>query len=118
MKFGMGVNKLFAVALLSAIHLVAADNRDDRNVGSRKVKHVLLLSIDGMHAVDFFNCAHGVVGANDGNPYCPNLTELSQTAINYVGVSSSKPSDSFPGTAALMTGGSPKSTGLYYDVAY
>ena len=32
--------------------------------------------------------------------------------------SSSKPSDSFPGLAALVTGGSPKSTGLYYDVAY
>src|SRR6202012_3342466 len=43
---------------------------------------------------------------------------LSQTAINYVATSSSKPSDSFPGLAALITGGSPKSTGLYYDVAY
>jgi hypothetical protein len=31
---------------------------------------------------------------------------------------SSKPSDSFPGLAALVTGGSPRSTGLYYDVAY
>jgi hypothetical protein len=28
------------------------------------------------------------------------------------------PSDSFPGLAALVTGGSPKTTGLYYDVAY
>jgi hypothetical protein len=26
-------------------------------VGSDKVRHVLLLSIDGMHAVDFYNCA-------------------------------------------------------------
>ncbi len=39
-------------------------------------------------------------------------------AINYVAAVSSKPSDSFPGLAALVTGGSPKSTGLYYDVAY
>jgi hypothetical protein len=31
---------------------------------------------------------------------------------------SSKPSDSFPGLAAIVSGGSPKSTGLYYDVAY
>lgn len=83
-----------------------------------KVKHVLLLSIDGMHAVDFYNCSHGIAGVNDGNPYCPNMAALDHTGINYVAASSSKPSDSFPGLAALVTGGSPKSTGLYYDVAY
>ncbi len=87
-------------------------------VGSGNIKHVLLLSIDGMHAVDFYNCAHGIAGANGGSPYCPNMAELSRRAVNYVGASSSKPSDSFPGLAALVTGGSPKSTGLYYDVAY
>jgi hypothetical protein len=86
--------------------------------GSGKIKHVLLLSIDGMHAVDFYNCTHGIAGANGGDPYCPNLASLGQTGINYVATSSSKPSDSFPGLAALVTGGSPKSTGLYYDVAY
>jgi hypothetical protein len=90
----------------------------DTNVGTGRVKHVLLLSIDGMHAVDFYNCSHGIAGANYGNPYCPNLTALAQNGINYVGVSSSKPSDSFPGMAALATGGTPKSTGAYYDVAY
>lgn len=87
-------------------------------VASGRVKHVLLLSIDGMHAVDFYNCSHGISGANGGSPYCPNLSDLSHRAINYVAAVSSKPSDSFPGLAALVTGGSPKSTGLYYDVAY
>jgi len=87
-------------------------------LGSGKIKHVVLLSIDGMHAVDFYNCSRGVAGVNGGEPYCPNLSALAQTAINYVAVTSSKPSDSFPGLAALVTGGSPKSTGLYYDVAY
>ena len=43
---------------------------------------------------------------------------MSDRAINYVAAVSSKPSDSFPGLAALVSGGSPKSTGLYYDVAY
>ena len=79
---------------------------------------MLLLSIDGMHAVDFYNCAHGVAGVNDGNPYCPNMAALGRTAINYVNTTSSKPSDSFPGLTALITGGSPKTTGVYYDVAY
>lgn len=83
-----------------------------------KIKHVLLISIDGMHAVDFYNCANGVAGVNYGSPYCPNLALLAQTGINYVGTVSSKPSDSFPGMAALASGGTPKSTGVYYDVAY
>src|SRR5580704_16746925 len=87
-------------------------------VGSGKIKHVVLLSIDGMHAVDFYNCSHGIAGVNGGNPYCPNMAALSRHAINYVAAVSSKPSDSFPGLAAIVSGGSPKSTGLYYDVAY
>ncbi len=104
-----------AIALASLTPGTAADSSA---LSSGKIKHVLLLSIDGMHAVDFYNCSHGTAGVNSGNPYCPNMAGLSQTAINYVGTTSSKPSDSFPGLAALVTGGSPKSTGLYYDVAY
>ena len=110
---------MFAVALASSSHAVAADNKvGSGKVGSGKIKHVLLLSIDGMHAVDFYNCANGITGVKGGSPYCPNLTALSQTGINYVNAESSKPSDSFPGMAALASGGTPKSTGLYYDVAF
>src|SRR6204780_991006 len=104
-----------AAVLALATLGIAADGGSGR---SGKVKHVLLLSIDGMHAVDFYNCSRGIAGANGGNPYCPNLADLSHHAIDYVAGVSSKPSDSFPGLAALITGGSPKSTGLYYDVAY
>jgi hypothetical protein len=103
-----------AVALtLSPNHGIAADT-----VGSKNVKHVLLLSIDGMHAVDFYNCSHGIAGANSGEPYCPNLAALGKTGINYVATSSSKPSDSAPGLMALVTGGTPRTTGIYYDVAF
>jgi hypothetical protein len=106
-----------AVALMLAwsTYRTAADTS---TLGTGKIKHVLLLSIDGMHAVDFYNCTNGIAGVNGGDPYCPNLAALGRTGINYVATSSSKPSDSFPGLAALVTGGSPKSTGLYYDVAY
>ncbi len=103
-----------AVTLTPSMGIAA----DGSTVGSGKIKHVLLLSIDGMHEVDFYNCAHGIAGANGGNPYCPNMAALSQTGITYVNATSSKPSDSFPGMAALASGGTPKSTGLYYDVAY
>src|SRR5580658_3604553 len=104
-----------AITLASGTPRVAADSD---TVGSKHVKHVLLLSIDGMHAVDFYNCTHGIAGANGGDPYCPNMAALGRTGITFVGASSSKSSDSFPGIAALVTGGTPKSTGLYYDVAY
>ena len=91
---------------------------DTNTVGSKNVMHALLLSIDGMHAVDFYNCSHGIAGANSGDPYCPNLAALAKTGINYVATSSSKPSDSAPGLMALVTGGTPRTTGIYYDVAF
>jgi len=103
------------LALTSSMQGVAADKSE---VGTRKVKHVLLLSIDGMHEADFYNCTHGIAGANGGDPFCPNIAALSRTGIAYVNASSSKPSDSAPGLVALVTGGTPKSTGIYYDVAY
>jgi len=86
--------------------------------GGSSVKRVLLISIDGMHALDFINCAQGVSGVNGGSPYCPNLAELAETGVNYLETSTSKPSDSFPGLMALVTGGSPRTVGAFYDVAY
>ena len=83
-----------------------------------KVKHILLISVDGMHALDFSNCSQGIPSANGGEPYCPNLAKLAWHAVNYVSASTSKPSDSFPGLTALITGGTPHSTGTYYDVSY
>ena len=73
-------------------------------------KHVLLISIDGMHALDYENCA--------ANLTCPNMASLGKHGVTYPRTSTSKPSDSFPGLMAIVTGGSPKSVGAYYDVAY
>jgi Type I phosphodiesterase / nucleotide pyrophosphatase len=117
----MKANRLALAGIAVAVMLAWSTHRtaaDTSTVGSGKVKHVLLLSIDGMHAVDFYNCTNGIAGVNGGDPYCPNMALLGRTGINYVATSSSKPSDSFPGLAAIVTGGSPKTTGLYYDVAY
>jgi hypothetical protein len=115
------MNKLIVAGTALVLTLASTTpgiTADSGRVGSGKIKHVLLLSIDGMHAVDFYNCANGIAGVNGGYAYCPNLAALSQTGINYVSAESAKPSDSFPGMAALASGGTPKSTGLYYDVAY
>jgi len=71
-----------------------------------------------MHAVDFMNCAAGLPGIDGGVPYCPALKDLGLHGVNYINTSTSKPSDSFPGLMALMTGGSPRTVGAFYDVAY
>jgi hypothetical protein len=104
----------FAAACFPVL-LVASPAQVNDRFGMR---HVLLISIDGMHALDFINCANGISGVNNGAPYCPRLARLGQTAVNYLDTSTSKPSDSFPGLMALVTGGSPRSVGAFYDVAY
>ncbi|MGA2410444.1 MAG: alkaline phosphatase family protein, partial [Candidatus Binataceae bacterium] len=82
------------------------------------IQHVLLISIDGFHALDYINCSQGLSTVNGGAPYCPNLASLGLTGVNYETASTSKPSDSFPGLMTLMTGGTPRTMGIYYDVAY
>lgn len=113
-RLGAGVS---ALALLFATSPASAQQVVKKQP-SNGIQHVLLISIDGMHAVDFLNCANGITTANNGQPFCPNLAALSATGINYVAASTSKPSDSFPGLTAIVTGGSPAYTGVYYDVAY
>ncbi len=108
---------LLALAALSSAGIAAA--QDDFDHGNHdRVRHVLLISIDGMHAVDLANCTHGMSTVNDGEPYCPALAALRNTGVNYVAATTSRPSDSFPGLTAIVTGGSPALTGVYYDVAY
>jgi len=96
---------LLGLALGSASLAVAHEGGEDRNHN-----RVLLISIDGMHALDFQNC----VAAGT----CPNLAALRASGVNYTRTSTSRPSDSFPGLMALVSGGSPKLVGAYYDVAY
>ncbi|HZM11861.1 MAG TPA: alkaline phosphatase family protein [Candidatus Limnocylindrales bacterium] len=109
---------LALLALAAACSLGVAVAQDSNSLPPAPFKRVLLISIDGMHAVDFLNCANGISTANNNQPYCPAIAALGQTGINYVSASTSKPSDSFPGLTAIVTGGSPALTGVYYDVAY
>jgi hypothetical protein len=116
----------FLLALTSSLSLSArpqprhgdGDRRDHDHDGDHNIRHVLLISIDGMHALDFINCANGISGANGGAPYCPNLAALKPNGVDYLYAYTSEPSDSFPGLMALVTGGSPRSVGAFYDVAY
>jgi Type I phosphodiesterase / nucleotide pyrophosphatase len=98
-----------AVLLLAATSLLPAAQADDCD-HHRDHHHVLLISIDGTHAVDYENCV--------ASGTCPTLAALGQTGVNYTRSTTSRPSDSFPGLMALVTGGSPKTVGAFYDVAY
>src|SRR5215471_11194932 len=116
-RLRLKVRTVISIALISAMFSVPkvySQNINNRN----GIRHVLLLSIDGMHAVDFINCVNGINGANGGRPYCPNLADLKETGINYLDATTSKPSDSFPGLMAIVSGGSPRTVGAFYDVAY
>ncbi len=105
------------LAIVSAIALSALPLKA-QNVGQKQIRHVLLISVDGMHEVDLLNCYRGVSGINSGAPYCPNMAALSQQAVNYAAARTSRPSDSFPGLMSIVTGATPRTMGVYYDVAY
>ena len=74
------------------------------------IKHVLLISVDGLHALDVANYI-------SKNPQSA-LAELSSHGVTYTNARTPANSDSFPGLLALVTGGSPVTTGLFYDVSY
>ena len=83
---------------------------DDDHGHHGDIKHVLLISVDGMHQSDL----HWYV-ANHPNS---TLAKLVHSGSEYTNAATSNPSDSDPGGTALMTGGNPKSTGVFYDVEY
>jgi hypothetical protein len=112
------MKKTLALLSLAVACSVGIATAQTSNLPPSSIKRVLLISVDGMHAVDFLNCAHGISTVNNGKPFCPAIAALGRNGINYVAASTSKTSDSFPGLTAIVTGGSPALTGIYYDVAY
>ena len=74
------------------------------------IKHVLLISVDGLHASDlkWYDATH---------PYS-TLARLTARGTDYTDAATPIPSDSFPGMVGQVTGGNPKTTGIYYDAEY
>jgi hypothetical protein len=112
------MKKTLTLLSLAAICSMGTAIAQSNDYQQNHIKRVLLISVDGMHAVDFTNCANGISTVNNGEPFCPALAALGKTGVNYVAASTTKTSDSFPGLIGLITGGSPAFTGIYYDVAY
>jgi len=71
------------------------------------IRHVLLISVDGLHQQDlaWYVSAypHSVLAA------------LDRRGLEYSHADTPFPSDSFPGLVGQVTGGDPRVTGIYYD---
>ncbi|MFP3568419.1 alkaline phosphatase family protein [Paraburkholderia sp. SIMBA_030] len=98
------------IVVLAGLHAPGAAARDANEHDHDAAKHVLLISFDGLHEQDVARC----IGSNT----CPNIALLAKSGTTYTNAHTPGLSDSFPGLAALVTGGSPKSAGLFYDVSY
>ena len=75
-----------------------------------KIRRVMVISIDGMHALDMALWIKNHPTSALGN--------LSAQGLNYTNASTTKPSDSIPSTVGIFTGGSAAIGGMYYDDAY
>jgi hypothetical protein len=97
------IRKTIALSLLAGAGLCATAQAAD-------IDHVLLISVDGLHALDVANYV-------ESHPSSA-LAELAAHGVTYSTARTPANSDSFPGLLALVTGGSPISHGLFYDVSY
>ena len=70
------------------------------------IKHVLLISVDGLHALD-------VARYVESHPNS-TLKQLTEHGTTYSNARTPANSDSFPGLLALVTGGSPVTGDLFY----
>ena len=95
---------LAALGLLTAVPVASAS---DSHSGAR---HVLLISVDGLHQADLVAYAASYPRSA--------LAGLLTHGTAYTGARTPVPSDSFPGLIGQLTGGDPATTGIYYDATY
>jgi predicted AlkP superfamily pyrophosphatase or phosphodiesterase len=95
-------------AFTSSVTFAASPS--DKASPEKMVRHVLLISVDGLHALD--------VSRYVADHPKSALAELSSHGLTYSNARTPANSDSFPGLLALVTGGSPVTSGLFYDVSY
>jgi len=102
--------KKIALGFLAGTALGGVALADDFGARDERVRHVLLISVDGLHALDL----ERYVEKNPGS----TLAQLSTQGVTFTNARTPANSDSFPGLLALVTGGSPNTHGFFYDVSY
>ncbi len=96
-----------AVVVAGALAGPAVASANDDLAATR---HVLLLSVDGLHQSDL----SWYVSQHPNS----NLAALSRQGVDFPNARTPFPSDSFPGMVGQATGGNPATTGIYYDDTY
>ena len=99
-----------AASMLACGVMVAHADNDDGHSRRHGYKHVLLISVDGMHAIDLQRWVQSHPGGN--------FAQLTDHGVVYPNALTTAPSDSYPGTLAQVTGATPKGGGLFYDDSY
>ena len=114
LKFAAGAALSAAVAGIALLPAASTAQRPGHDHDGRDrhgaIRHVLLISVDGLHQSDL----DWYVAHHPGS----ELAKLANGGADYTNAHTSDPSDSDPGGTALMTGGDPRATGVYYDVEY
>ena len=99
-----------AAAMLACGVAVAQADDDDGRSNRHGHKHVLLISVDGMHAIDLTRWIESHPGGN--------FAKLADKGVVYPNALTTAPSDSYPGMLAQVTGATPQGGGLFYDDSY
>jgi hypothetical protein len=99
-----------AASMLACGVMIAHADDDDGHSHRHGYKHVLLISVDGMHAIDLQRWVQSHPGGN--------FATLTDHGVVYPNAFTTAPSDSFPGMLAQVTGATPKGGGLFYDDSY
>ena len=101
----------FAFAISLASLLICSSpttlHAQHNNAPANRSKHVILISLDGFHDFDLtrYVLTHPASA----------MARLVISGKTYLNAYTTGPSDSFPGSLAFTTGGSPVSTGILYD---
>jgi hypothetical protein len=99
------------IAIGAPAAVVFADPSEDHaRSHASSTAHVLLISVDGLHQSDLEWYVRSYAGSE--------LAKLVDGGAEYSRAQTPVPSDSFPGMTAQVTGGNPRTTGVYYDDEY
>ena len=108
-NFFLSTAAITAATLACGVTVAQAD--DDSGHSQRHgYEHVLLISVDGMHAIDLTTWIETHPGSN--------FAKLANYGVIYPNAFTTAPSDSYPGMIAQVTGATPKNGGLFYDDSY
>ncbi|HET6173977.1 MAG TPA: alkaline phosphatase family protein [Gaiellales bacterium] len=96
-----------AIGLAAVAITVTAAGTATAHKRGPAAKHVLLLSVDGLHQSD-------VQWYIKQHPHS-TFAMLARKGVEFTHAQTPFPSDSFPGMVGQVTGGDPRTTGVYYD---